>query len=150
MGSPSQTRNATYRWPASKSTMASVRTPDGSPRRGSYWMKPVAIAAPFHSSSPITPSITGGIAVRTATISFEFDVGTVVCAPAAAVQIRNAMAANPSRLRTAPYLTPIRYFKIFCSLNEVFRLGDHHLHVRADVAGWPQMQKDADSGGVIP
>src|SRR5439155_12031349 len=104
MGSPSQTRNPTYRWPASKSTMASVRTPDGSPRCGSYWMKPVAIAAPFHSSSPITPSITGGIAVRTATISFEFDVGTVFCAPAAAVQIRNAMAANPSRLRTAPYL----------------------------------------------
>src|SRR5205809_7550940 len=74
MGSPSQTRNATYRWPASKSTVASVRTPDVSPRRGSYWMKPVAIAAPFHSSPPITPSITGGIAVRNATISFEFDV----------------------------------------------------------------------------
>src|SRR2546426_9215430 len=35
-----------------------------------------SIAAPFHSSSPITPSITGGIAVRTATISFEL--GTVV------------------------------------------------------------------------
>src|SRR5437016_7052130 len=82
---------------------------------------PVAIAAPFHSSSPITPSITGGIAVRTATISFEL--GTVVCAPAAAVQIRNAMAANPSRLRTAPYLRPIRYFKIFCSLNEILQIG---------------------------
>src|SRR5437870_3618421 len=83
----------------------------GRPEEVQYWMKPVAIAALFHSSSPITPSITGGIAVRTATISFEL--GTVVCAPAAAVEIRNAMAANPSRLRTAPYLRPIRYFKIF-------------------------------------
>ncbi|PYS06871.1 MAG: hypothetical protein DMG17_31765, partial [Acidobacteria bacterium] len=86
-------------------------------------------------SSPITPSITGGIAVRTATISFEFDMGTVVCAPAAAVQIRNAMAANPSRLRTAPYLTPIRYFKIFCSLNEIFRLGEYHTPTRIQEFG---------------
>src|SRR5438445_13827782 len=133
MGSPSQTRNATYRWPASKSTMASVRTADGSPRRGSYWMNPGAIAAPLHSSAPITPSITGGIAVRTATISFEL--GTVVCAPAAAVQIRNAMAANPSRLRTAPYLRPIRYFKIFCSLNEILQLGEYHTPTRIQEFG---------------
>ena len=26
----------------------------------------------------------------------------------------------------------------------------NHMHVRSDAAGWPQMQKDGESGGPVP